>query len=622
MCGIAGWMGPPSEVGLLEKMTDVVRHRGPNGEGHIILPLSSGNIAALGHRRLSIIDLAGGAQPMASHDGRYTIVYNGEIYNYIEIRDELVSRGAHFETRSDTEVILEAWRAWGADALVRFRGMFAFALYDSVERSVVLARDQFGKKPLFVHDGKVGSSRCLVFGSEISALLVHPSVKPELDVDTLFQYLCQRYAPGPFTFFKGITKLPPGSYMVWKNGEIETHRYWTAPEETAANIAEIDDPVGAFRQIFDEAVRIRLRADVPVGAFLSSGLDSTAIVASLAHLGAQDVHTFSVGFRNDPESELPAAAETAKILGTRHTSLEIEANKLTELLPMLSKHRGAPISETADLPIYLMSMEASKSVRVVLSGEGSDEMFAGYPKHLVERYLGGLPQPGLLNVAARAMLAATSVFPASGRRLNLAARAMSAKSFDERMVRWFGAITAAEREELWIGPNVSRPAERRPFQAANGTSSLRRVLHFDQTSWLPDNLLERMDVMTMAASIEGRTPFMDVKLAEFAATLPDHWRIGGRVTKRIVRTALASRIPAEVLSRPKNGFKMPVTYWFRNNLREPARDLLLASDSVSGQFLDRKIVGRFLEEHASGRKNHDKTLWALFALETFLREFF
>ncbi|MBX3596111.1 MAG: asparagine synthase (glutamine-hydrolyzing) [Rhizobiaceae bacterium] len=622
MCGIAGWMGPPAEVGVLQRMTDMVRHRGPNGEGQIILPLTGGNVAALGHRRLSIIDLAGGAQPMASHDGRYTIVFNGEIYNYIEIRDELVSRGARFETRSDTEVILEAWREWGPDALVRFRGMFAFALYDNAERQVVLARDQFGKKPLYIYDGQFGSSRCLVFGSEISALLVHPSVRRELDIDTLFQYLCQRYAPGPFTFFKGITKIPPGSYMVWKNGVIETHRYWTAPEETLANVSEIDDPVGAFREIFDEAVRIRLRADVPVGAFLSSGLDSTAIVASLAHLGAQNIHTFSVGFRNDPKSELPAAAATAKILGTLHKPLEIDSDSLTALLPMLSKHRGAPIAEPADLPIYLMSMEAAKYVKVVLSGEGSDEMFAGYPKHLVERYFGGLPTPGLLSVAGKAMLAATSIFPARSRRLHLAARAMSAKDFDERMVRWFGAITSAERDELWIGPNVSRPAERRPFEAANGTSALRRVLHFDQTSWLPDNLLDRMDVMTMAASIEGRTPFMDVKLAEFAATLPDHWRIGGRVTKRIVRTALSERIPPEVLNRPKNGFRLPVTQWFQQNLREPSRDLLLASDSRSGEYLDRKIVGQILDEHVSGRKNHDKTLWALFALETFMREFF
>ena len=298
---------------------------------------------------------------------------------------------------------------------------------------------------------------------------------------------------------------------------------------------------------------------MPLGAFLSGGLNSAAVVATLAHLGVPKVRTFSIGFRDDPASELPAAAETAREIGTTHTSVEVASNDLTTLLPMLSRHRGAPIAEPADLPIHMLSVEAAKHVKVVLSGEGSDEMFAGYPKHVVERHLGRLAEPGLLSVAGHALLAATSVAPAAARRLRIASRAMSTRRFDERMVSWFGAITPAERARVWTGPAVIRQPDTRPFSAAPGSTPLRRVLHFDQTSWLPDNLLERMDMMTMAASIEARAPFMDIRLAEFASTLPDSCRIKGGITKRIVREALGPRLPQSVLTRRKNGFRMPVT---------------------------------------------------------------
>jgi asparagine synthase (glutamine-hydrolysing) len=603
-------------------MTNAIRHRGPDGEGQLILPLCGGAVAALGHRRLSIIDLAGGSQPMTSHDGQFTVVFNGEIYNYIELRDELLARGARFTTSSDTEVILEAWRAWGADCLPRLRGMFAFALYDGRERAVVLARDQFGKKPLFLAERQTASGPLLVFGSEIGALLAHRQVDAELDVDTLYQYLCWRYAPGPFTFFRGIRKLPPGSYLTWQAGVMKTQRYWNAPEENGACRKPPSEPVAAFLDVFDEAVRLRLRADVPLGAFLSGGLDSAAVVATLAHLGVPKVRTFSIGFQGDPASELPFAAETAREIGTTHTPVEIAPNDLTMLMPVLSRHRGAPIAEPADLPIHMLSLEAAKHVKVVLSGEGSDEMFAGYPKHVVERHLGGLAEPGLMSVAGHALQAASSLAPAAARRLGIASRAMRTRRFDERMISWFGAITPAERARVWTGPSVFRELDPRPFNAAAGSSPLRRVLHFDQTSWLPDNLLERLDMMTMAASIEARAPFMDVRLAEFASTLPDDCRIKGKVTKRIVREALGPRLPRSVVTRPKNGFRMPVTEWFRGPLRDPARELLLASDSVSGAYLDRAKVELLLSEHAAGRREHDKTLWALFALETFLREFF
>jgi asparagine synthase (glutamine-hydrolysing) len=623
MCGITGWIGLTGSEQLLRSMTDVLSHRGPDGEGQRILPVGCGLSAGLGHRRLSIIDLATGDQPMFSHDGRFAIVFNGEIYNYLELRDDLRARNAFFQTSSDTEVILEAWRIWGSACLTKFRGMFAFALYDQADGSVVLARDPFGKKPLFYSVVPQGVGEGIVFGSEILALLKHPAVPADLDLESVQDYLCWRYVPGPNTFFNGIKKLRPGCAIHWKGGAWKEMRYWVPPEaEGGGRLPVTADPIEGFLDVFDESVKLRMRADVPIGAFLSSGLDSTSIVATLVHLGITNVRTFSVGFQGDTAAELPAAAETAKLLGTIHTPVELVSDHLTNLMPQLSRHRGAPMSDTADLPIYLMSCEAARHVKVVLSGEGADELFGGYPKHLVEATLGRLAGSELVAQTGHAMVAIGKVLPGRAQRVSIAGRALRERRFEDRMVAWFGVMSAAERSKFWQGPLGRRAPDRHPFEAAAQASALRRVLHFDQTSWLPDNLLERMDSMTMAASIEGRAPFMDIRLAEYAASMPETWRIRGRTTKRIVREALRQRIPQAVLNRRKIGFRMPVSAWFRGPLREPFHDLLLDSGAVTGGLLDQEALRRMFDEHSTGQADHSKALWALYALETFLREFF
>ncbi len=468
MCGIAGWIGAGQAPGTLEAMTARVAHRGPDGDGHVEIPLGHGRIAALGHRRLSIIDIATGGQPMQSHDGRFEIVYNGEIYNYLELREQLREQGARFVSNSDTEVIIEAVRAWGIEALRKFRGMFAFALCDREQGEVILARDPFGKKPLFLHEAATADGPQIVFGSEIQALLAHPSVRAELDTDSLFDQIMWRYVPGPATFFKGIRKLGPGSYLTIKGGTVTETRYWDAPERAGHETIQRDDAIEAFLEIFDEAVKLRLRADVPVGAFLSGGLDSASIVATLAHLGVSDIRTFSVGFRDDPASELAYAAETAAAVGTIHTPVVLDPDTMAEHLPMLTRHRGAPVAEPADLPIYMMSVVAQKDVKVILSGEGSDEMFAGYPKHLIEKHLGRFAPSGLLSAAGHAALAATSLAPNRFRRLRIAAKAMSRRKFEDRMVGWFGAFSTAERDRLWRGPASHRGLPDYPFHAAAG----------------------------------------------------------------------------------------------------------------------------------------------------------
>ncbi len=623
MCGIAGWIGLHESAATLWAMTNSMYYRGPDGDGHVILNSGSEREVAFGHRRLSIIDIQTGNQPMQSHDGRYTIVFNGEIYNYIEIRTDLEVMGSKFQTPSDTEVILEAWRVWGAESLNRFRGMFAFALHDRVDNSVFLARDPFGKKPLFYSVVQTRQGQGLVFGSEIVAMFANPEVSRALDHDSLHDFLCWGYVPGPNTFFRHIRKLPPGNLIHWKDGQWKEWRYWTPPEAEGGARSQVGaDPVAQFLEIFDDAVRLRLRADVPVGAFLSGGLDSSAVVATLRHLGAPSIHTFSVGFRGDPGAELADAEETARIMGTTHIPVELDVDHMIDLLPKLSRHRGSPMSCTADMPIYMMSLEASRHVKVVLSGEGSDELFAGYPKHLAESVFGRLASVKLADLTGKALLTTSQLAPGLAGRMGIAARALSEGDFKQRMVRWFGTLTAAERSDAWIGPQCTRALDRTPFSAAPGASPLRQVLHFDQTSWLPDNLLERMDRMTMAASIEGRAPFMDVRLAQFAASLPDQWKLHGLTTKRIAREAMRTRLPAAVLQRPKNGFRMPVASWFRGPLRQQFNDLLMGPDAITRDFIDQSVLQRYALQHAGGQQDHSKILWSLFTLEIFLREFF
>ncbi len=623
MCGIVGWVNAPADKIVLQKMADTISHRGPDGAGFSFLDLSNENVAAFGHRRLSIIDLSGGDQPMTSHDGRFTIIFNGEIYNYLELQAELREKGAIFQTNSDTEVILEAWRHWGADSLPRLRGMFAFALYDLTDRSVVLARDPFGKKPLFLYKFTTPDGAGLLFASEISSFRQHPRFETSLDVDSIYEYLCQRYVSAPKTFFRGIQKLRPGSLLSWRSGRIQEDRYWIPPEERGVSeFAEPENPVEDFLNVFDEAVRLRLRSDVPVGAFLSSGLDSSSIVATLAHLGTPEIRTFSIGFEGDKNTELTAAAETARLIGTNHTSVVLKSDQIIATLPELSRHRGAPMADSADFPLYMMSLEAAKHVKVVLSGEGSDELFGGYPKHFAEAQLSRFLPTSLWPLASKAVLSTTSIAPLRTKRLRIAARALKEPCFENRMIRWFGIMSDEERRKLWRGPESNRTRDIIPFTAAPGASPLRRMLQFDQTSWLPDNLLERMDSMTMAASIEGRAPFMDIRLAEFATSLPESWRIQGRTTKRILRTAMQSRVPDAVLKRRKIGFRMPVDTWFRGELNHQLTDLISSQGSVASDYLDKSLIISLADEHRTGKADHSKTLWAIYALETFLQEFF
>ncbi|MGH6876327.1 MAG: asparagine synthase (glutamine-hydrolyzing) [Rhizomicrobium sp.] len=619
MCGIFGWALPGAKAQdreTLARLADLLAHRGPDGAGIWLGPTADGaHQIGFGHRRLSITDIAGGAQPMWSREGSIGLILNGEIYNYIELRKELHARGYIFSTQSDTEVLIAAYRAWGMDALPRLRGMFAFALWDAQAQQLLLARDPFGKKPLFLAEGGHG----FLFASEIEPLLAFPGVSRALEPEALRQYLLNRYVPAPLTFFRAVKKLLPGCAAIWKGGHYSTLRWFKPPlAEREPDLASFEEATGQFDRVFDEAVRLRMRSDVPYGAFLSGGIDSSALVAAMAQHSAAPVRTFSVGFREEAWSELRHARAVAARFGTEHRELVIEPDAFFAHWPHAVRRRGAPVSEASDIPILMLSELASESVKMVLTGEGADEILGGYPKHRAEGWIALYQRlmPRLLHDIF-VHRAASAVNPP---RMRIFANALAERDPVARMRAWFGGIADSERAALLGTSAAIAPPDNFPF-SIDTRSGLRRTLFFDQTSWLPDNLLERGDRMMMAASIEGRMPFMDVELARLVARMPDRFLTGRRGGKRVLRAALRNRLPPEILSRRKVGFCVPFHAWFRGRYRSELRDLLASGASSVAQLCDESVLRHLLDEHLEGRRNNARILWTLANLELFLRAF-
>jgi asparagine synthase (glutamine-hydrolysing) len=622
MCGIAGFVGRLDNglnaEAVVRQMTDRIAHRGPDDQGFYHWRSPDGTLAALGHRRLSIIDLATGHQPVANEDGTVQIVFNGEIYNFQDLRAELEEHGHRFATHSDTETIVHAYEEWGERCVERLRGMFAFAIWDARQQRLLLARDRFGKKPIFVFR----RDDVLFFASEIKALLACPGMKAEAEPQAMWEYLAYRYVPGPGTLFSGVTKLSPGCYATWQQGEYRERRYYQPPDRAPRAVATTPtDPVGAFLALLDESVKIRMISDVPFGAFLSGGIDSSAVVGLMARHSPYPVKTFSVGFVESRYSELAYARQIADQFSTDHHELTISQSHLMDELPALVRFRDAPVSEPSDIPIYLLSKEARRSVKMVLTGEGSDEFLGGYPKHVFERYVGiyqtvpSILRHGLIEPLIYAL-------PYRFRRAKTAIRNMGLEDVTERLPRWFGALSRRERDEL-VAFRPPRKINGREiqFESLPGNSRLRQILYFDQTSWLPDNLLERGDRMTMAASLEARMPFMDHELAAFVSSLPDEYRVRGRRTKWLLYEAMKRMLLASILNRPKVGFRVPVNEWFRGPMRDYLYDHLTGPDSRTVSYYRRDALERVLREHVNGRQNHEKLLWALLNLEIWHRQY-
>jgi asparagine synthase (glutamine-hydrolysing) len=627
MCGIAGFTtktGGAIARQTISRMVQMLAHRGPDGSGVWATPAwNDGRLLMLGHSRLAILDLSQGArQPFHGQDGTVsaglTIAFNGEIYNYLELRAELTAKGHGFRTGSDTEVLLTAYAVWGADCLIRLRGMYAFAIWDAGAATLFLARDPFGKKPLlYFRDGDD-----LVFASELTSLSAHPAFRSEIDETALGQYLLYKYVPGANSLIAGVRELLPGHAATWRQGRMDIYRHYRPPmpeHNPSRRLTWNAETVARFRAKLAESVHLRLRSDVPLGAFLSGGLDSSAIVALMAESSEQPIRTFSIGFREEAFSELWAARLVAQRFRTDHHELEISSEDLLDNFETVTARRGAPLSEMADIPVFLLSRLAARHVKVVLSGEGADELLAGYPKHwgdmAVTRYHGLVPS----SLDAVVLRGAGALLGYQARRLQVLLRAARERDFLDRQAAWFGLMSRADARRLC--PKLD--GFHRPFNWAEDPTEevgpLQRALMFDKTVWLPKTLLERGDRLTMSSSIEGRMPFMDVELCAFVARLPSEALLAGRTGKQILRRAMEKDLPPEILTRPKSGFRVPVHEWLRGRLRDFMHDMLLTPSAQLEPYVDQGVLRELVAEHQTGRRNREKELWSLLALEIFLR---
>jgi asparagine synthase (glutamine-hydrolysing) len=635
VCGIAGLLqagGVEADPDLLRTFTQAMLHRGPDDQGI----LAEGPVG-LAFRRLAILDLSpAGHQPMESPDGRHVLIFNGEIYNHLEIREALEAGGhaptGGWRSSSDTETLLTCLAHHGVeDTLPRLQGMFAFAWWDRNSQRLTLARDRFGKKPLFL----LRHSHGLAFASEIKTLLRHPEARREIDPARVPAYLAYRYVPGHETLVSGVEPLAPGHFLqVQIEGTIltgEPRRWWrpeftpTASNFTYADPRTVTDQLDA---LLNQAVESRLLSDVPLGAFLSGGIDSSIIVALMARLRpAQPPQTFSIGFDTGTSEHL-AARRVAGLFGARHHEIIVGSDDIRRELPNALRHREGPITEPSDVPLSMLCALARQHVTVVLSGEGSDELLAGYPKHVLARYVSDGLRTWLRPLATLGLIVAPKLY---GPRATTALRALAAADGAESDCAWFGAFTPMERSSLLrpdlFSENLSESRNRDPHAFARRIvadagqpSALNRAQLLDCALWLPANLLQRADRLTMGHSLELRCPFLDARLAEFCMrqTGPG-LRVRGLQGKWLLKQVAMRYLPRDVVYRKKWGFKVPVGEWFRGDLRPDLEQAILAGDSPLLKWLRPGPMKRFFDEHQSGVADHSKRLWALWQLEQFAR---
>ncbi|HLL74946.1 MAG TPA: asparagine synthase (glutamine-hydrolyzing) [Pyrinomonadaceae bacterium] len=625
MCGIAGFVvsdGRADAAGraaLLDRMCRRVAHRGPDDQGAEVR-----GRAALGMRRLSIIDVAGGHQPLSGCDPNLTIVFNGEIYNYRELRARLEARGHRFRTDSDTETIVHLYEEHGAACVEHLRGMFAFALWDARAEELLLARDRVGKKPLYYSLAPGGT---LVFGSELKSLLEHAEVGREIDPRALDAYLTFGYVPDPLSILAGTSKLPPGHTLTFARGKVSLARYWDFPAGAVGdNNAREEDYLDELRALLDESVRVRLVAEVPLGAFLSGGVDSSAVVGLMARNSARPVKTFSIGFHEDSYSELKYARVAAKHFATDHHEFIVTPD-ICQVVDELAWHFDEPFADASAVPTYMVSKLARAHVTVALSGDGGDELFAGYTRYVVDRGRGkfaripAFVRAGLMRPVSRALphgawgrnflhnvsldsvgryLDSVSVFTALGRR------SLYAPDFAARLDNIDAALADFRRHAARVPANGSR---------------LERLLYLDSKTYLPGDILTKVDRMSMAVSLEARAPLLDHKLIEFVARIPASLKLKGTETKHIMKRAVEEFVPAEILRRPKMGFGMPLDRWINEQLRGRIRETLTEARARQRGHTNDAYVRRLLDEHERGRRDHSTQLWALFMLELWQRTF-
>lgn len=632
MCGICGIVSVnPSTVperDLLERMRERIAHRGPDGEG---LHLAPG--IGLGHRRLSIVDVVHGQQPMYSEDGRYVIVYNGEVFNHPTLKPELEAAGVRYRTRSDTETVLHLLEREGARAVERLRGMFAFALWDREQRQLLLARDRYGVKPLYYVHQSDGS---LIFASEIKALLPALGSRPVLNLSALPDFLANHAPSGDETLFVGVKRLTPGHTLVWKSGRITLSRYWdltvgdALAGPAAGSVAE-RALVAEYLERFTEAVRIRLMSDVPLGMFLSGGIDSAAITATMATLVKDPIRTFSVGFAEREANELEYARLVATAYRTEHREIVVSPQDFFAALPRLVWHEDEPIAHPSSIALYFVSSLASRHVKVVLTGEGSDETLAGYNRYRVTAYnarLGSAYERYVPGFARRGLSNALATLPVTSRLRQKASRTFLMRGADLDQLYFdnfavFGRVAQGEllapalRDELaHIDPYAAYHAA---LDRVKGKPLVSQLLYADVKTYLHE-LLMKQDQMSMAASIESRVPFLDHPLTEWLAGLPQSMKLRGTTTKWILREAMRGKLPPRILDRRKMGFPVPVGAWLRGAWRPLLDEFVCGPRARDRSLFAPPAIERLVSEHLAG-VNHSERLWALLTFEIWARVF-
>jgi asparagine synthase (glutamine-hydrolysing) len=618
MCGIAGFV-ETAHRGIhdatIRKMADAISHRGPDGHGYY-----QDEWAALGHRRLSIIDLAAGHQPMTNESGNLWIVYNGEIFNHVALRGQLEKAGHRYASHCDTETILHAWEQYGEDCVSHFRGMFSFAIWDKTRRQLFCARDRLGKKPFYYF----WNGRTFAFASEIKALFAHPSISPALRVSALPEYLTFGYGSDEETMFEGIRKLMPGHTLLLDlNGEPRIRQYWDVPTPDAGQNSGTDrEWISETRRRVEESVEMRLMSDVPLGMFLSGGVDSSAIAAMIRRMTSGPVKTFSVGYGEAPYSELSYAAEVARLIGTDHHEVVVGMDDFFSALPRLIWHEDEPIAWPSSVSLHFVSQLAANEVKVVLTGEGSDELFGGYSRYawtrLNLRLLSAYQAvtPAFLRRFLRSQIATSRLLTRDVRRKlghSFLGREESIESL--YIDNFYSPFSGAERTEL-LGRATGGEFDN--FlgywnRRADG-SLLQRMLYADQKTYLVE-LLMKQDQMSMSASIESRVPFLDHTLVEFAMSIPDRLKIRGKVQKCIFKEAVADLLPASIIHRTKMGFPTPLRQWLRNPRALPLLQSLLEPDGLLASCFDRQAITRLIGDHIAGSHDGTDGIWSLLNLQ-------
>jgi asparagine synthase (glutamine-hydrolysing) len=622
MCGIAGFIESPSVAepftldasrALVHRMCDVIRHRGPDDEG---LYVSDG--VALGMRRLSIIDLSTGRQPIHNEDRSVWVVFNGEIYNFQSLRRTLEAAGHVFYTATDTEVIVHAYEQWGGAAIQRLRGMFGLAIWDSRARTLLIARDRVGIKPM--HYAAVDGR--LYFGSEIKSLLEAPDLPRDLDLNALDHFLSFLYTPRDGSIFEHVRKLPPGHLLTWKEGSVTIERYWQLAASEDFKGSE-DDAIEQLRAVLADAVHSHLVSDVPLGAFLSGGVDSSLVVGLMHQTSGKRVKTFSIGFNEPAFDELEHARRVARHFETDHHELVVEPDGV-QILDRLVSHFDEPFADSSAIPTWYVSEMARRHVTVVLSGDGGDELFGGYDRYLPHPRVVAFDRygpPGARRIAA----AAAAALPHGARGKNF----LRHVGRDDRgryldAIRFFGSDEKPALLSQEVRRRIDGNAERRLSRHFERYARLpwpSQMMRFDAETYLPDDVLTKVDRMSMAHSIESRVPLLDNDVVAFASSLPAALKIKAGRRKHVLKEVAATLLPRDLLDRRKQGFGVPLGVWFRGNLRELFSDTLLAAKSLQRGYFQPAFVRRLVEEHVSGRRDHTLRLWQLVVFERWHRQY-